>query len=101
MLFLASQIQKEDSIVSLITVFQDFLTKMLLKPWFHKQHNKDLEQNHLASTSMAYRPTSQPLDFIAHFNGKYLLTLWSCDFSIFSSQGQVNSIRIIFLDELE
>ena len=71
-LSLASQIQNEDSTDSLHTVFKVFLAKMLLKPRFHKQHNKDLEQNPLAPTLMAYRSTSQPLDFIADFNGKYL-----------------------------
>ena len=77
-LSLASQIQKENSIDSLITVFKFFFAKMLLKPRFCKQHHKDLEQNPLAQTSMAYRSTSQPLDFIVNFNGKYLLILWSC-----------------------
>ena len=100
-LSLASQIEKEDSIDSLLTVFNVFFAEMLLKPRFHKQHNRDLEQNPLAPTSMAYRSTSQPLEFIADFNGKYLLILWSCHFSIFSSQGQVNSISITFLAELE
>ena len=51
---LASQIQKEDSINNLFTVFFFFFTKML-KPRIHKQQNKDLKQNPLAPTSMAYR----------------------------------------------
>ena len=80
----------------LLTVFQVFFGKMLLKPRFCKQHNKDLEQNPLAPTSTAYTSTSQTLKFIADFNGKYLLILWSCHFSIFSSQGQVNSVTITF-----
>ena len=100
-LSLANQIQKEDSIDILLTVFKVFLAKMLLKPRFRKQHNKGLEQDPLAPTSMVYRSTSQPLYFIADFNGKYLLILWSCYFSIFSSQGQINSIIITFLAKLE
>ena len=69
---LASLIEKEDSIDDLLTVFKGFFAKML-KPRFRKQHSKDLEQNPLALTSMAYRSTSQPLEFIADFNnGKYL-----------------------------
>ena len=50
---LASQIQKEDSINNLFTVFF-FFTKML-KPRIHKQQNKYLKQNPLAPTFMAYR----------------------------------------------
>ena len=46
-LFLASQIQKENSTGSLFTVFKVFFAKTLLKPMFRKQHNKDLEQNSL------------------------------------------------------
>ena len=55
----------------------------------------------IAPTSMAYRSTSKPLDFIPDFNGKYLLMLWSYYFSIFYSQRQVNSISITFLAESE
>ena len=72
---LTSQIQKEDSIHNLLTVFKVFYAKILLKYRFCKQHNKDLKQNPLASTWMAYRSTSQPLEFIANFNGKYILML--------------------------
>ena len=68
-LSLASQIQKEDSIDSLLTVFKVFFAKMLLRLRLRKQHIRDLEQNPLAPTSMAYRSTPQPLDFIADFNG--------------------------------
>ena len=100
-LSLVSQIQKEDSIGTLLAVFQGFSAKMFLKPRFSKKHDRDLEQNPPAPTSMVYRSTSEPLDFIADFNGKYSLVLWSCHFSIFSSQGQVNSISITFLAELE
>ena len=67
---LTSLTQNEDSIDSLLTSFKVVFAKMLLKPIFHKQRNKDLEQNPLAPTLMAYRSTSQPLDFIAEFNGK-------------------------------
>ena len=75
MLSLTSQIQKEDSIHNLLTVFNVFYAKISLKYRFWKQHNKDLEQNPLTSTWMAYRPTSQPLEFIVDFNGKYILML--------------------------
>ena len=95
------QTYKKDFIDSLLTVFKVFFAKMLFKPRFRKQHNKDLEQNPLAHTLMTYRSTSQPLDFITDFNGKCLLILWSCNFSIFSFQGQVNSISITFLAEFE
>ena len=74
---------------------------MFLKPRFHKQFNTDLEQNSLAPTSLTYRSISQALDFISDFNGQYLLILWSCNFSIFSLQGQVNSISITFSAELD
>ena len=67
------QIQKEDSIDNLLLVFKVFYAKMLMKTMFCKQHNKDLEDNPLAPTSMAYRSTSQSLKLIADFNGKYLL----------------------------
>ena len=100
-LSLASQIQKEDFIDSLLTVFKVFFAMMLLKPRFRKQNNKDLEQNALGPTSMAYSSTSQPLEFIVDFHGKYLLILWLCHFSIFSSKGQANSISITFLAGLE
>ena len=89
MLSLTSQIQKEDSIHNLLTVFNVFYAKISLKYRFCKQHNKDLEQNPLTSTWMAYRPTSQPLEFIVDFNGKYILMLWSCHFFKLTSQGQV------------
>ena len=67
---LTSHTQNEDSIDSSLTSFKVVFAKMLFKPIFHKQRNKDLEQNPLAPTLMAYRSTSQPLDFIADFNGK-------------------------------
>ena len=70
-LSLPSQIQNEDSIDSLLTVLKVFFAKMLLKARFCKQHNKNLEQNLQAPTYMACRSTSQPLDFIADFSGKY------------------------------
>ena len=72
-----------------------FFAKILLKPRFRKQHNKDLEQNHLTPSLIAYRSTSQPLDFIGDFNGNYLLILWPCHFSIFSSQERWYSLMFL------
>ena len=72
-LSLASQIQKEDSIDNLLLVFKVFYAKMLIKPVFCKQHNKELEDNPLAPTSMPYRSTFQSLKLIADVNGKYFL----------------------------
>ena len=77
---------------NLLTVFKVIFAKML-KPRFCKQHNKDLKQNPLAPSLMAYRSTSQPLEFIADCNGSH--------FSIFSSQGQLNPTSMTFLAELE
>ena len=54
MLSLTSQIQKQDFKENLLAVFKVFFARVLLKPRFRKQHNKDLEQHLLAPTSMAY-----------------------------------------------
>ena len=62
-LSLASQIQKEDSVDNLLFFF--FCRNL----GYANNTNKDLEQNPLAPTLMAYRSTSQPLEFIADFNG--------------------------------
>ena len=64
-LSLASQIQKEDSIANLLIFFFFFCRNL----GSANNTNKDLEQNPLAPTLMAYRSTSQPLEFVADFNG--------------------------------
>ena len=101
LLFLFSQMQKEDSIDSLLSSLMVDLTKLLCNPRAWKQHNTDLAQKPLAPTSTAKRCTLQPLDSMVIFSGRYLLNFSSCHFSMFSSHGQVNSIRITFLVELE
>ena len=75
LLFLASQIQKEHSIEDLLIFLIVFLTGVLLKPSFLKQHKTDLEQYPLAPTSTAKSSTHQPLDSMAVFKAKYLLIL--------------------------
>ena len=94
-LSLASQIQKTIPLTVCFTVLKVFFAKTLLKPRFRKQHNQDLEQNHLAPSLMAYRSTSQPLDFIGDFNDNYLLILWPRHFSIFSSQERWYSLMFL------
>ena len=99
LLFLASQIQKEHSIEDFLNVLIVFLIKVLLKPSFLKAI--ELEQYPLAPTSTAKTSTHQPLDSLIVFKAKYLLILVLCQDSIFSSQGHVSSMRIIFLKLFE
>ena len=58
--------------------FSIFFTT-ILKPRIHKQQSKDLKQNPLAPTSMAYRSTLRHLKFITDFNCIY----WSYDHTSF------------------
>ena len=101
LVFLASQIQNEDSIEDLLNFLIVFLIRVLLKPSFLKQHKTDLEQYPLAPTSTAKSSTHQPLDSMIVFKAKYLLILVLCQDSIFSSQGHVSSMRTTFLKLFE
>ena len=101
LLFLFMQMQKEDSIDSLFSSFMVHLTKLLCNTRAWKLHITDLVQKLLAPAFTAKRYTLQPLNSMVVFSGRYLLNFVSCHFSIFSSHGQVNFIRITFLVELE
>ena len=94
LLFLFSQMQKEDSIDSLLRSLMIDLTKLLCKPRAGKQHITDLAQKPLAPNSAAKRCMLQPLDLMVVFSGRYLLNFLACYFSMYSSHGQVNSVRI-------
>ena len=101
LLFLASQIQKQDSMEDLLNFLMLFLIRVLLKPSFLRQHTTDLEQYPLAPTSTSKSSSDPPLDSIVVFKAKYLLILVLCHDSMFSSQGHVNSTSITFLRALE
>ena len=72
-----------------------------MRPKLLKQHKTDPEQYPLAATFTANRSTLQPLFSITFFSGKYLLTLVLCHSSMFSSHGQVNSMRITLFSLLQ
>ena len=91
LLFLFTQMEKEDSIHSLLSSLMVDLTKMLCNPTVWKQHIPDL----------AKRCSLQTWDSMVVFIGRYLLNFLSCHLSLFSLHEQVNSIRITFLVELE
>ena len=97
LLFLASQIQKEHSREDLLNFLIEFLKRVLLKSSFLKQHKTGLEQYPLAPAFTAQSFTHQLLDYMIVFKAKYLLILVLCPDSIFSLQGLVSSMRIIFL----
>ena len=97
LLFLASQIQNEHFIDDLLNFLIVFLTRVLLRPSFLKQH----KTYPLVPTSTAKCSTHKPLDSVIVFKAKYLLTLVLSQDSIFSSQGHVSSIRVTFLKLFE
>ena len=66
------------------------------KPKLLKQNITNPNQYTLALTSTATRSTFQPFFSITLFKGMYLLTLALCKASMFSSHGQVCSMRITF-----
>ena len=72
-----------------------------MRPKLLKQHKTDPERYPLAPISAANRSTLQPLFSITFFSGKHLLTLVLCHSSMFSSHGQVNSMRITLFSLLE
>ena len=100
-LFLFTQIQKQDSTDNLLSSLMVDLTKLLCNPRAWKQHITDRAQKPLAPTSTAKRCMVQPLNSMVVFSGRYLVNFSSWKFFMFSSHGQVNSIRINFLAELE
>ena len=100
-MFLTSKIQKEHSIEHLLSYFIVLLMMQFMRPKLLKQHKTDPERYPLAPISTANRSTLQPLFSITFFSGKYLLTLVLCHSSMFSSHGQVNSMRITLSSLLE
>ena len=101
LLFLFIQMQKEDSIDSLLSFLMVDVTKLLWNPSAQKQHITDLAQKLLAPTSTAKRCMLQPLDSMIVFRASYFLNFSSCHFSMFSSHAQVNLMKITFLVVLE
>ena len=89
LLFLA-----EHFIEHLLRSFIVVLMVRFLKPKLLKQHKIDLQRYHLAPTSTANRSTFHPLFSITLFRSMYLLILALRQASMFSSHGQVSSIRI-------
>ena len=77
-----------------------FLIGVVLKPSFLGQHKRDLEQYPLALTSTAKSFTDHPLDSIVLSEARYLLILGLCHDSMFSSQENVNSMSITFVEAL-
>ena len=77
-----------------------FLIGVVLKPSFLRQHKRDLEQYPLALTSTAKSFTDHPLDSIVLSEARYLLILELCHDSMFSSQENVNSMSITFVEAL-
>ena len=100
-LFSTSQIQKDHSIDHLLSCFIMALMVGFHKPKLLKQHNSGLGQYPLALTSNPNMSTFQPLFSITLFRGVYLLTLALCQASIFSSHGQLSSMRITLFSLLE
>ena len=100
-MFLASQMQKEHSIEHWLSCLIVLLMVQFLRPKLLKQHKTNQEQCPLAPTSTANRSTLQPLYSITLFSGMYLLTLKLCQASMFSSNGEVNSMRITLFSLLE
>ena len=92
-LFLFTQMQKKDSIDSLLSFFMVGLTKLLCNPSTRKQYVLDLTQKPLALTSTAKRCALQLLDSLFSVARIY---------SIFHQTiFQVNPMKITFLVELE
>ena len=71
------------------------------KPKLLKQHKTDLEQYPLAPTSTSNRSMLQRLFSITLFSGMYLLILVLRHASMFSSHGDVSSMRITLFSLLE
>ena len=78
-----------------------FWTILLLKPSLLRQIGNDLEEYPRAPTSIANRSTAQPFFSMTLASGVYLFNFWECQFSIFSSQGQVNSSRTARFEDFE
>ena len=78
-----------------------FWTFLLLKPSLLRHVGNNLEEYPLAPTSIANRSTAQPFFSMTLASGLYLFNFWECQFSIFSSQGQVNSSRAARLKDFE
>ena len=78
-----------------------FWTILLLKPSLLRQIDNNLEEYPQAPTSVANRSTAQSLSSMTLESGVYLFNFWECQFSIFSSPGQVNSNRIALFEDFE
>ena len=76
-----------------------FLIRVVLKLSFLRQHKRDLEQYPLVPTSTAKSFTDHPLDSIVVSEARYLI-LGLCHDSMFSSQENVNSMSITFVEAL-
>ena len=76
-----------------------FWTILLLKPSLLRQIGSDLEEYPRAPTSIANRSTTQPFFSMILASGVYFF--WECQFSIFSSQGPVNSSRTARFEDFE
>ena len=101
LLFLASQIQKVHFIENFLICFIMVLMEQFFKPKLLKQHKTDLEQYPLAPTSTSNRSMLQRLFSITLFSGMYLLILVLRHASMFSSHGDVSSMRITLFSLLE
>ena len=78
-----------------------FWTILSLKPSLLRQIGNDLEEYPRAPTLIANRSTAQPFFSMTLASGVYLFNFWECQFSIFSSQGQVNSTRTARFEDFE
>ena len=61
----------------------------------------DLEDYPRAPTSIANWSTAQPFFSVTVASGVYLFNFWECQFSVSSSQGQVNSNRTAPFEDFE
>ena len=78
-----------------------FWTTLLLKPSLLRRIGNDLEEYPRAPTSIANRSTAEQFFSMTLANGVYLFNYWECQFSIFFSQGQVNSSRNARFEDFE
>ena len=92
--FLANHIQNDVFILISPNVFAEVNASLLQNPNLFRQVVTDLEQYPLAPTSIAKRSQYQPLEEITLASPEYFDNFVECQDSIYSSQGQVSSIRM-------
>ena len=78
-----------------------FWTILWLKLSLLRQIGNDFEEYPRAPTLIANRSTTQPFFSMTLAGGVYLFNFWERQFSIFSSQGQVNFSRTARFEDFE